>query len=397
MTNIEVLTEICSDHQYALARTLMRIERMQAASNSTLARHLLDLRNDVISAVNQTQNDDETIKKLRAAQQLATSDLPRETILTSLRYSEIENRQSNILSSTHSAYDWLFEETNSGRTIQYMQWLRRGDGIFWLTGKAGSGKSTLMKQIYNDKRTMSALDSWAKGRRLLRASHYFWYLGSPKEKSYKGLVMSILYKILHACPELVEPVCQQRWSDEQRGLDTTSAAWEDDELRRCLDRLVSSNLRSDGKDICFCFFIDGLDEYDGDYEVVDTLVRLARSGHTKICASSRPWNKFETAFSDSKSAGNYLELHHHTRGDISRFVIEELRGTLSRLPRVDEDWMPLIQEVIDRSEGVFLWVALVIKKELRPMLEARDDVAFVRERLNAVPSGMLCTKCPQLV
>lgn len=37
------------------------------------------------------------------------------------------------------------------------------------------------------------------------------------------------------------------------------------------------------KNTCFCFSIDGLDEYDGDYEVVDTLSRLARNNHIKIC------------------------------------------------------------------------------------------------------------------
>jgi hypothetical protein len=388
------MVNLLSDRQYILADTLNRIERRQAASDSTLVCRLLELKREVISAVSGAllPNNGDLTEKLRAAQKLATLDLPRETIFTSLRYSEIDNRQSNILGTSHSSYDWMFEEKDLSPPIQYISWLSKGDGIFWVTGKAGSGKSTLMKHIYNDERTESALEQWAEGRKLLRASHYFWYLGSPKERSYKGLVMSILYKILHACPDLIEAVCQDRWSDELRGLDTSSANWEDDELRRCLDELVTRNLKSEGRDICFCFFIDGLDEYDGDYEVVDTLVRLAQSGHTKICASSRPWNKFETAFSGSKSAGNYVELHQHTRGDISRFVLEELKSTLRKLSRVDEDWMPLIFEVINRSEGVFLWVALVIKKELRPMLEARDHVSFVRKRLNAVPSGKCHTK-----
>lgn len=281
----------------------------------------------------------------------------------------------------------MFEEKETGSRIQYMPWLKSGDGIFWVTGKAGSGKSTLMKHIYNDPRTESAMEHWANGRKLLKASHYFWYLGSSKEKSYQGLIMSILYKVLHACPHLIESVCRSRWQDELRGLSTSSMMWGDDELRGCLDELVTSNLKFEGQDICFCFYIDGLDEYDGDDEVIKTLVRLAQSGHTKICASSRPWNRFEHAFSSSKSDGNYLELHQHTRGDISKFVVDELKDTLCKLPRVDEDWMPLIHEVIDRSEGVFLWVALVIKKELRPMLEARDHVSFVQKRLKAVPSG----------
>ena len=379
-----------SNRQYSLAHTLMRIEDNQKSSGSRLARHLLDLKREVISAAQDTtlQDDREFVEKLRTAQKLATVELPQETILTSLRYSEMEYRQRSITPHVHPAYDWIFEEENAGQKVRYNSWLNKGDGIFWVTGKIGSGKSTLMKHIYNDKRTESALERWAKGRKLLRASHYFWSAGTKKQRSYKGLLMSILYKILHACPDLIEPVCQVRWHDELRGLDTSSMAWQDDDLQRCLDKLVTSDLKSGGRAICFCFFIDGLDEYEGSYEVVDTLVRLAQSGHTKICASSRPWNTFDRAFRESKAVGNYLILHQHTRDDIKRFILGELKWALRELRQVDEEWMPLIEEVVARSEGVFLWVALVTVGELRPMLTNREHISSVRTRLNAIPDGM---------
>jgi len=58
------------------------------------------------------------------------------------------------------------------------------------------------------------------------------------------------------------------------------------------------------------------------------------------------------------------------------------------LSKVYEDWEPLIREVIDRSEGMFLWVTLVVKRELRPMLEDRESVSTIRKRLDEVTSGM---------
>lgn len=152
---------------------------------------------------------------------------------------------------------------------------------------------------------------------------------------------------------------------------------------------MSKDLVFKGKKVCFCFFIDGLDEYDGDREVIDSLVRLSQSGHTKICASSRPWNRFEDAFHASKLKGNRLELHQHTRGDISNYVKEELGSSSPNLSQVYGDLQPLIREVISRSEGVFLWVTLVVKKELRPMLEDRESFSTIRKRLNEVPSGMV--------
>jgi hypothetical protein len=203
------------------------------------------------------------------------------------------------------------------------------------------------------------------------------------------LIRSILYKILYSCPELIESVCQSRWHDQLKGRDTSVLSWSIDDLHVCLDALVSKNLELGGKKICFCFFIDGLDEYDGDREVINALMSLSRSGHTKICASSRPWNRFADAFSASKLKDNYLELHRHTRGDISNYVQEELgsKFSISILSKVYEDWKPLLREVIDRSEGVFLWVTLVVKRELLPMLEDRETITTIRKRLDEVPSG----------
>jgi hypothetical protein len=57
--------------------------------------------------------------------------------------------------------------------------------------------------------------------------------------------------------------------------------------------------------------------------------------------------------------------------------------------RASGDWSLLVQHVIERAEDVFLWVTLVLKKELIPCLENHDDFEFVMTRLNTVPSGKI--------
>ena len=387
------MSTLCSHsgRQFALAVSLARIERNQAAAESTLPRELTKLKNEIIDALadGKPTNSDDLVKKLSAAQRMATQDMPQDAILRSLKYTEMEYRQSSITGVSRLSYNWMFERSVVDQpSIRYVPWLREDEGIFWVTGKAGSGKSTLMKHIYKDERTHAALRSWANGRQLFTASHYFWYAGSQIEKSYAGLIRSIRYKILYSCPELIKSVCEIRWQLASRGTDTSASTWSTDELHACLDALVSTDLEFGSQKICFCFFIDGLDEYDGDREVINTLMRLSQSGHTKICASSRPWNRFADAFSASKLKDNYLELHQHTRGDISNYVQEELGSTFAMLSKVYEDWEPLLLEVINRSEGVFLWVTLVVKRELRPMLEDRETISTIRKRLDEVPSGM---------
>lgn len=71
----------------------------------------------------------------------------------------------------------------------------------------------------------------------------------------------------------------------------------------------------------FCFFVDGLDEYDGQEEDIILFIKqLAASPFIKICASSRPWNRFREAFGTS----NHLVLEGLTRMDITRHVESEL-------------------------------------------------------------------------
>lgn len=331
-------------------------------------------------------------KKLQDAHRSATFDLPRETILESLRYSDMANRQGMISAPDHSTYTWIFETDDTiSPPITFMPWLKTGDGVFWVTGKAGSGKSTLMKHICNDKRTGVALEEWAAGRKLLTASHYFWYLGSPMEKSYSGLLKSIVYDVLSNCPDLIEAICKARWADALQGKDVRSMLWTDAELQACVEELVASDFKADGQALCFCFFIDGLDEYNGDQKLADLLVRLANTGHTKICASSRPWNKFEDAFILSKQQGAYLKLHKHTRRDIAKVVEGELGTKLIKIKRTGKEWTSLVHDVIERAEGVFLWVTLVLRRDLIPCLENREDIAFLRRRLSAIPSGIFLT------
>ena len=63
----------------------------------------------------------------------------------------------------------------------------------------------------------------------------------------------------------------------------------------------------------------------------------------------------------------------------------ELGAKLTTINRTGEEWKSLVQDVIDRAEGVFLWVTLVLKKELIPCLENRENMDILKKRLSTVP------------
>jgi ABC-type molybdenum transport system ATPase subunit/photorepair protein PhrA len=42
----------------------------------------------------------------------------------------------------------------------FVDWLEKGDGIYWINGKGGSGKSTLVNYVTTDSRTTASLNVW---------------------------------------------------------------------------------------------------------------------------------------------------------------------------------------------------------------------------------------------
>ena len=101
------------------------------------------------------------------------------------------------------------------------------------------------------------------------------------QKSQQILLQSLLREIYSQRPELVPVVCP-RWK-YYYDIGTT---WTRSELSEATGKLSQQG----PLDQKHCFFIDGVDEYDGeDYtNIMDLLKGLNSSPAIKICLSSRP-------------------------------------------------------------------------------------------------------------
>lgn len=239
-----------------------------------------------------------------------------EAFLGNLGFSGMGRRRDTIVKAHQHTFEWALEATGLGH------WLERGEGFYWICGKAWSGKSTLMKNLVDNVVTRQMACSWSRQDVLVIAEFFFWYLGSTEQKSVRGLLRGILYQILQNQPQLIQKVCPQQWAD----LDSASArmhSWTEEELLTALSvvaepgylSLAGSTTSSSAK---FVLFIDGLDEFDGNHrELIALLRKLLSSGNVKICASSRPWNVFANAFEGSDAL---LRLEEWTRDDIMRFA-----------------------------------------------------------------------------
>ncbi|CZR54196.1 uncharacterized protein PAC_04079 [Phialocephala subalpina] len=137
----------------------------------------------------------------------------------------------------------------------------------------------------------------------------------------------------------------------------------------------------------FFFFIDGLDEFDGDCnEIAKFVLDHSTRSNVKMCVASRPWLVFEDAFQRRPS----LRLEDLTIPDIKLFVSEKLRENnmflvLERLQ--PQEARNLVVEVTEKASGVFLWVCLVVSSLLEGLRDG-DSISDLQERLYLLPSNL---------
>ncbi|KAI0977242.1 hypothetical protein F4678DRAFT_455385 [Xylaria arbuscula] len=290
----------------------------------------------------------------------------RDTFIASLLFDTIKTRFNRIEHSYPETLDWLFATSQTN----FRKWLETGDGIYW---------DTLLLTVQNQA-TKDALSCWvAPDEKLVSASYFFDYSGTLLQKSLMGLLRTILFEIFRDDPSLVDIIYHDRWR---------YASWDMEEITQVFDLLVTHQ----GLETKFCFFVDGLDEYDGDTDnAVKTLQSLAAPPLVKICVSSRPWSCFLRAWGGSELR---MELQDLTRRDIDRYVSEKLTaGVKSRKGKVlhhqlqldQANW--LVRNVCQRSKGVWLWVYLVVHVLLGD-IEDCEPFEQLRNRLEAIPTDL---------
>lgn len=318
-------------------------------------------------------------------------------LLDSLSFSAMRNRQEEIAPAYHATFDWIFAEPSgqpdSPPWKSLVEWLRGDNNMFWINGKPGSGKSTLMKFIFNDRRTAEALSEWSGAMPCLVANFFFWNGGIREQRSQVGLLRSLLFQILQHRPSVASLVFPEEF-ERLRDMSVTEIRrstrqpWTLKQLQGAVHQLIGlSDLP-----MKMCLFIDGLDEFEGNDEendllyLVEILKRVASSPFVKICASSRPLLVLERAFSDTPG----LRLQDLTTGDIKRYVFEKLTrdtrsGNLSTNDPAQTAYF--VDAISEKAQGVFLWVKLVVRSLLQG-LGNHDRIDDLKMRLNVLPRDL---------
>ncbi|KAJ0422231.1 hypothetical protein BJY00DRAFT_311293 [Aspergillus carlsbadensis] len=270
-----LITTLSSKHSSTIAyiqrlnENTTRLEMNTTQSIETLRLELLDVLKQRPKESSASPLATAGIKLAEFSRQGLSLEKQQE-ILGSLSFNDMHWRYSSTKKEHEKTFEWIFKNPDT----KFIEWLKTGDGIYWIEGKAGSGKSTLMKYLVRSAHTHTALKEWAGDCQLSTASYFIWSPGEHMQRSREGLLRTILFQVLRSYPDLVPSVCPERWHGDSAPY---FGDWDYEELVRTLDLVAKGTFR--------------------------------------------PWNVFVNAF-DGKVP--QLKLETLTKGDIQKYVDDRL-------------------------------------------------------------------------
>ena len=305
--------------------------------------------------------------------------------LESLYYPEILSRQETVVEAHRKTFQWIYEPDGFDKSAHpwdsVVQWFEHGGGIYWISGKAGSGKSTLMNYLCQHDRTLNLLRAWSGMKEVFTPSFFFWNAGTTLEKSTEGLLRSLLYQTLQRFPKL-NPLSYDEKSALGSAEDSQErfgqvVAWTEGRLRRTFQKVI----RQAQENCRICIFIDGLDEISGEPDTVIEVIKTLLSADLKVCLSSRPDQLYADAF-DSYAM---LRLHDLTGPDIRTYVWDRLQSHSPINSQPDVSFV--VDSIALKAQGVFLWVDLVVKAMIKG-LRNHDSLEQLQRRVDSTPSDV---------
>jgi hypothetical protein len=313
-------------------------------------------------------------------------------IFARLRFEGLDDRLHSIAKPHHGTLEWVFHDqhTDEGGVLE---WLgnQRGEHLFWVTGRPGAGKTTLMRYLFRNDRIFDYLEAWSGHAPGITSGFFFWNCGTDLQKSGLGLLRSLLYESLQDMiygpleedMGILQRLFADRWEQFRSyggGLGSLSYT----ELRRAFELMISDVSKK------FLFMVDGLDEIDDTGDLVDViplLINASKKENVKLLVSSRPSPAFQEAFEKRPR----LWVDDHTTNDIHEYILHHFSHDDSLLKlrgnTVVPEELSIVTLLSETSCGIFLWGILATRFLLQE-LTGNDNFTTLQNRAEMLPSDL---------
>ncbi|KAI6089580.1 hypothetical protein F4821DRAFT_268419 [Hypoxylon rubiginosum] len=364
----------------ALAENRLQVSDL-LAENRTLHKETRDVVRKEILALRDAQVSDAELSRFKA----------------SLKFPMINQRYNDVRPGHTKSFRWLFGEgmiSNAdttwhpewkkshlrklrGKTFgDFDQWLKSesSSDLYWISGKPGAGKSTLMKYLCRQMEDRKIVD-----KPYVVIHHFFW-LGTSRSQSRQNDLLSAV----KVDPGTTLAAILLRQSPHLGEMDTYTD-WSLEELRTTI-RMALATLS--GQYFIY-ILLDALDEHlpAADHEELLMIIKeLEDAPGVRIIASSRREPIFERYLSHSRQ----LRLQDLTAADIHSFAADSLRPKI-KAAFAEDTSRKLLQDIVDtivtKAQGVFLWARLAVDSVKRGLID-RNSEDELQKRLNDLPSSL---------
>lgn len=251
--------------------------------------------------------------------------------------------------------NWILEDP------QIRSWIEddSGDGVLWMTGIPGAGKSFLCSMVVENLQTQQHLSTL----------YYFCGHQSSIGDACAITLRTLAVQLLQQNLDLASLVHQ---AYIQKGSNRSGPA-----MKRLLTQvLLTSKVTR--------IVIDGIDEGDHatQQEILKSLTDIRKSAHhhCKLLVSSRE----EPQIQKSLASKSHLKLGEKTVEGLSLYIKDRVKDLQVCFPEVDSAILDLAEQRLhSKAKGMFLWVRLVTD-----MLVHQISELEIRHAIDQLPDGL---------
>ncbi|KFY40830.1 hypothetical protein V495_05241 [Pseudogymnoascus sp. VKM F-4514 (FW-929)] len=285
-------------------------------------------------------------------EQMLSSAL-QEECLRSLYFDGQDSREEEIAQALPETFDWIWKD----EYCDFLSWLRYGRGIYWISGRPASGKSTMMKHLFSTALKNAEKNFKDQERPVIIGYFLDRSKGNLKVRTLEGIARSLLWQLLKQYPHRFDYILPL-YKEMKRCRPST--VWKASELHTALKDTISHTPSR-----AIWIFLDALDEYEGDtVNIADFCKNLSTvaSEKVRICVSSRPEPEITHTFRSEQ----VLEIQRHTEEDVKKYITHELQRVEHILDESTRD--RIIEQISLHANGLFMWVRLVSREIVKDSL-----------------------------
>ncbi|KAG6358458.1 hypothetical protein INS49_014342 [Diaporthe citri] len=293
----------------------------------------------------------------------------KQELIHQLYFSKIDERLTHLTPAQGTTCRWFLADSKY-KSWQYVAQIPEHGGFLWIKGNPGTGKSTLMKHLFEETK-VNLKDDPSR----ITLSFFFLARGTAEEKNTMGLYRSLLHQLFGIASDLKDSL---EWMTVDGARTIQRNEWSEQALKQTLKYAVPKlGNRS------LTMFVDALDECDESKadDVVSFFEELCDYAaetrvQMQICFSSR---YYPTVVIKKGIEVSLEDEIGHTE-DTRKYVKSRLR-LKSKSKHVEA----LRSEILGKSSGIFLWVVLVLH-----MLNNDKSISIQKLREQNLEQLQLC-------